>query len=69
MKIGGLIVDKLPCDCGAPYAETCVDIDGTIKVRLHRVNIDGSDNRTIFFETSYDGDDLGMVCTRCGWKL
>jgi hypothetical protein len=69
MYIGGLLVDKLPCNCNAPYAQTGMDNDGTIRVILHDVT--NGRNVQLFSNINPENglDDLNMVCTRCGWSL
>jgi len=72
MYIGGLYVEKMPCDCGAPYAETYVDENGKIGCTLHMprsenaLDVNGCVTYPIYDTICDDRDDLQMVCTRCG---
>lgn len=70
MYIGGLLVDKLPCDCGAPFAETYVDTNtGEIGITLHPPELREKGNPAPLIFKQHENperDDLEMRCTRCG---
>jgi hypothetical protein len=64
-KFQQIAILNRPCNCNAPIAFTCVDVDEKVKTTIYSID-DNFNTSTLYSEEYEDGDAFCLLCTKCG---